>query len=537
MSLVRGILGGLLASVLRGIRAPFGATLVVAWPDGLDSVGHARWMDALSYACSDPRIRSVFVDLDRLPADWHRLTLLRERLVALRASGRTIRAWGQGLSNGSLYVGSVADTLELGPVAEVFATGIGTEMRFFGDALRRAGIEADFHAAGEYKSFGEPFRRTYPSGPNREAMMRLLGSRQEVLVSAVAASRKIDPSVVERAMSRAPIPGSEAVELGLVDRLCSRLEVDRDVTRKVPLARYAGLVGLAERVRERSSLLPKLAVVHLEGNIVDRASGSGPSISPERVLPVLEAVRNDRTVHAVVLHIDSPGGSAVASDRIWQSVKELAEEIPVIAHMGSVAASGGYYIACGAPWIVAEASTLTGSIGVFGGKPVVRGLQRKLGVNTVSLEAGGDPSFFSLSQAFTTDQAKRFQAFLGRAYDTFVERVAMGRKRPVRVVEPHCRGRVWTSQDAEERGLVDEIGGLDRAVQLAAQRAGASLLPVHIPTHPRPSPVQRVIARRFGFGTVAQLAQAEATLRFFKEHAGAALAMLPYSLVSPQTRR
>lgn len=465
----------------------------------------SAWLARLRRAATDPSVAAVVLRIESGPGQWAATTDLRETLLALREAGTPIYAALEAPGSGAMWLASACDRVFLVPTGQVALLGVGTEMTFFGAALEHLGVKPDFEAAGEYKSFGEAFTRTFASAANQEAMGAIIGDLQELLVAGLMEGRGLEREQVERALVEAPLSAEVALELGLVDQLVYDDEL-RDFlkeahgkgTRLLDFSKWVRGDVAVERLDKIGERGENVAVVYLDGNIVMEDGGRGSAIRAKKVVPVLRQLRRDDSVKAVVLHVNSPGGSALASDLIWREVDLLQADKPVIACFEDIAASGGYYLAAPAHEIVARPGTLTGSIGVFGGKLVVGEGMRKLGVHTQQVGSAPNAHLFSPSRRFTPDQRDRFRASLQHIYDGFVERVAKGRGSPVDEVEVHCRGRVWTGSQARENGLVDHFGGLSVALDRACELAGldrGGVRTVEVSTLPRLSAMQWALQR------------------------------------------
>jgi len=456
------------------------------------------WLDRLRRAAADPSVVALLLRLDGSPGSWAATGDLRATLQAIRGAGTRVYAVLQAPGTGAVYLASACDHVFMLPTGQLGLLGVGAELTFFGAALQNLGVEPDFEAAGAYKSFGEPYTRSYASPAYQEAVGLIVEDLQAQLVDGIAQGRDVDATRVRHALARAPLSAQEAIAAGLVDTLAYEDEV-RDWLKEhhgkglrvVEFTAWSRRDVAVERLESVTARGPAIAVVHLDGPIVMEEGGRGTAIRARKVVEILRRIRLDDQVRGVVLHVNSPGGSALASDVIWREVDLLAQDKTVVASFEDVAASGGYYLAAPAHEIVARRGTLTGSIGVFGGKLVVGEGLRKLGVHTHQLGGSPNSHVYSPTRPFTGPQRERFRAMLQRTYDGFVERVARGRRVSVDQVEPHCRGRVWTGEAALERGLIDSFGTLDDAIERArvlAEVPGARRVDVN--TLPRRSALQ-----------------------------------------------
>ncbi len=425
--------------------------------------------EIIAFAASDARGIHLVLD-GGFGGGWATIEALRDALGRAREAGKLITVEAGRYGNAELYIGSVADRVWIRPTGEVAALGVAASLTFGGRLLERLGLRFDVEAAGAYKAFGETFTRSFASPANREATAALVGDLQLELDSTVAAGRRMTLDAARAALAEAPVGAERALELGLVDGVLYRDQVEGQLDElyggapRVPFRRWARARARRSRVEGWIEGQPRVVVLHLVGNVLDGEGAGTPSIAAGPVCRALEALRDDDRVAGVVLAIRSPGGSATASDTIWRCVRRLVEKKPVVAAFGDVAASGGYYIGVGCNEIFAQRSTITGSIGVVGGKPVIGGLLGKLGVSAEVVTERETADMYSLARPFSPLQRERFRQSLDRFYQAFVSRVSAGRRAPFDAVEVHARGRVWTGSAALERGLVDRIGGVEDAV-------------------------------------------------------------------------
>jgi protease-4 len=415
---------------------------------------------------------------------WATMQELRRGIQTFAASGKPTLAWvetfGELGSRGmAAYVLATAfGELWLQPGGEVGLLGVGIETTFVRGTLDRLGIEPQFEQRYEYKNAADVLMRKEFTAAHREALERLAESVFSDAVDTIAEARGLTHDQVRELINSGPRTASEAQAARLVDRLGYR-----DQAYDAMRARTGGKPELlfADRWRPRRKLAPPphrrghVAFVDVRGGIATGRTRRGPmgrQTGSDTVSAQLRAARDNDRARAVVMRVESPGGSAVASEVIWREVWRLREaDKPVIVSMGDVAASGGYYIACPAEVIVALPATLTGSIGVLGGKLVVDSLLERLGVSTGTVQQGAHALMYSARRSFSEDERTRFGATVDAIYHDFVGKVAEGRQRPIADIEAVARGRVWTGRDALEAGLVDELGGLRDAARIARERA------------------------------------------------------------------
>jgi protease-4 len=415
---------------------------------------------------------------------WGTMQELRLGVQAFAVSGKPTLAWAESFGEGSArdmaaYVLATAfGELWLQPGGGVSLLGVGIETTFLRGTLDRLGIEPEVEQRHEYKNAADLVLHTEYTQAHREALQRLAESVFNDAVQTIADARGLDHDRVRELIDTGPRTAAEARDVGLVDRLGYRDQVYEEMR-----ARTGGKPELlfADRWRPRRKLGPPphrrghVAVVDVRGTIVTgrtRRSPMGRQAGSDTVSAQLRAAHNNDRAEAVVLRVESGGGSMVASEVIWREVFRLRESgKPVVASMGDVAASGGYYIACPADVIVALPATLTGSIGVVGLKLVVEALLERVGLSKDTVQQGARALMYSARKGFSEDERARFATIIDAVYDDFVAKVAAGRKRPVAEIEAVARGRVWTGQDALEAGLIDELGGLRDAVRIARERA------------------------------------------------------------------
>jgi protease-4 len=438
----------------------------------------------LLQVAADPRVKAVRVEIRSAGMGLSALQALRESLEAVKRSGKRIFVRMDSGDDRSIYLASVADEVWMPPGGEVLLTGLGASMMFFGPALERLGLVVEVQAAGVFKSFGEPFYRGFPTAPNREATLAMLDGLQGHISEQIAEGRGLSKEALEQAMETGLMGAQAAIEHGLIDSLGYPDELEAAMEAMLggkpkvrSLERYRRGRRLTDWIAALSKPGPAIAVVYLQGPVVERAAGMGSSrrvIASDEVVPVLDAIRQDSQIKGVVLVVESPGGSALASDLIARAVERLDADKPVVASMETVAASGGYYISAPAREIVARRMTLTGSIGVIGGKVVVGETLDQLGVHTELLGPGLGRGIGGPFRRSTAAQQERFRSSLQRVYAQFIEVVAAGRERTYEEILEVAEGRVWTGQQASERHLVDHLGGMVVALERVRVLAGLS---------------------------------------------------------------
>ncbi|MDP9398585.1 MAG: signal peptide peptidase SppA [Actinomycetota bacterium] len=440
---------------------------------------------------------------------------LRQAVLALRAGGTRTVAWAESLgefspANVSYYLATAFEELWLQPSGDVGLTGVALEVPFLRDALDKAGIEPEISQRYEYKNAANLFNERAFTAAHREATERLVTASADQLVRGIAQQRGLTEQQVRDLLDHGPLTAEEARAGGLIDRVGYRDEAYADVRARAGrspqlrfLNRYAAkpatpgspLRLLPGRRRPVVALVHGTGAVRLGRSGRSRLPGSGgTSMGSDTVGSALRAAAAADDVRAVVLRVNSPGGSYAASDAIWREVAQVrAVGKPVVVSMGDVAASGGYFVAMGSDAIVASPATVTGSIGVLGGKQVFDGLLSRLGVRVEAVSEGEHARFYSPRTSYSPSERDRLERWLDAVYEDFTAKVAAGRGLTRAQVHEVARGRVWTGADAQAHGLVDELGGLERAVEIAAARAGVRRgSPVELRTYPKVSPLERL---------------------------------------------
>ncbi|AKN18128.1 protease IV, signal peptide peptidase [Mycobacterium haemophilum DSM 44634] len=505
---------------------------------------------AIHRAADDPRVAGLIARVQLGASPPAAVQELRAAVVAFSAVKPSL-AWAETYPGTlSYYLASAFGEVWMQPSGSVGLIGFASNATFLRDALAKAGIEAQFVARGEYKSAANLFTEGGFTDAHREAVSRMLESLQGQVWQGIAESREIDPAALNPLADRAPLLRDDAVASGLVDRIGFRDEAyariaelvgakgmtpgssepptspdaDEDGPPRLYLSRYASaarsrLVPPMPSIPGRRSK-PTVAVVTLEGPIVN--GRGGPQFLPfgtstgggDTIAAALREVAADESVSAIVLRVNSPGGSVTASETIWREVKRARDRgKPVVVSMGAVAASGGYYVSAGADAIVANPGTITGSIGVITGKLVIRDLKGRLGVGSDTVRTNANADAWSSDAPFTPEQHTHREAEADLFYADFLQRVAEGRGMTTDAVDDVARGRIWTGADALERGLVDELGGLATAVRRAKVLAGLDAdADVRIVSYPGSSLLDMVRPRASSQPGAASLPDAVAAL-------------------------
>lgn len=445
---------------------------------GLDDV-----LEAIGKAKDNDKIKGIYIEAGMLSADsYASLAAIRNALLDFKKSGKWIVAYGDVYTQGTYYVASVADKVFLNPSGQIDWHGISSQPVFLKDLMAKFGVKMQLAKVGTYKSAPEMYTADKMSDANREQVTAYVNGIWQNVCKAVSESRKIS---VEQLNAYADNfitlnDPKDFVKYKFVDKLIYTDQIDAEINKllKQDADDNINTVSLTEMkvVKSKEEKGEEIAVYYAYGNIVDNATGGMLSnehnIVSKTVCDDLKALMDDDDVKAVVLRINSGGGSAYASEQIWHYVEMLKKEKPVVVSMGGMAASGGYYISSGANWIVAEPTTLTGSIGIFGMFPDFSGLlTEKLGVKFDEVKTNKHSAFGTPARPFNEEEMRYLNNYIDRGYALFRSRVAQGRKMKVEQVEKIAQGRVWLGQDALKVKLVDELGGLDKAIAKAAQLA------------------------------------------------------------------
>jgi protease-4 len=436
-------------------------------------------VEAIRAAAEDDNIVGIYLESGMPMTGYASLSEIRNALLKFKESGKFIVAYSETYSEGGYYLASVADAVHLFPEGDLDFKGIGYEFISIKNTLDKIGVKPEIFRVGDFKSAIEPFVNETMSPENREQTEAFIGSIYNSMIQRMAQARSMDP-VRLRAISdemevRTP---KDALELGLVDALSYSDQVNADIRERMGLDKEASVktIGIRQYIDvpgKKKFSTNRVAVLIAEGNIVSgKASSGSGNIASETFIEEIRKIRKDKGIKAVVLRINSPGGSALASDAMWREIELLKAEKPVVASMSDLAASGGYYMAMGANHIVADETSITGSIGVFSLWFNVESLMRqKLGVNSDYIGTGRYSNLYSLNRQLTSDERKVFQDGVERVYETFTTKAAEGRNMPVDKLLAVASGRVWSGVQAYENGLIDELGGLYTAIEKAAELA------------------------------------------------------------------
>ncbi len=444
------------------------------------SVGLKEIIENLEKAKNDPNINGIYLELSEIPSGLSTIKEVRDALLEFKQSGKFVYAYGNYLTQKAYYLASVADKIYLNPQGSIEWKGLRSEVLFFKGTLQKLGIEAEIIRHGKYKSAVEPFSNDKMSNENKEQIQQLTSSIWKQMVAEIAVSRNIEEKrLLKIADQLSALNPDSCLLSGLVDSLLYKDQMDMLIAEKldienkdlkfVELAKYQ---KVPKPISGKGLAKNKIAIVYASGDVVMGNEDEG-TVASERISKAIFDARTDTSVKAIVLRINSPGGSALASEIIWREVKLASQVKPVVASFGDVAASGGYYIACAANMIVAQPTTITGSIGVFGIMFNVRKLMNdKLGITSDGTKTNQYSDFPSVYRPMDNFEKQVMQNEIERIYTTFIDHVSEGRRMDKNIVDKIAQGRVWSGIDAKNINIVDTLGTFTTAITIAAKLAG-----------------------------------------------------------------
>jgi protease-4 len=432
---------------------------------GLDDV-----LANIQKAKKNENIKGIYLKGGMLMGGFASIKEIRDALVDFKKSGKFVVAYADNYMQKNYYLATVADKILINPQGMVELKGLSAELMFFKNTLDKLGIEMQVVKVGTYKSAVEPYINTKMSDANREQVSIFLGSIWKNMVGEISKSRKISPENLNLYADEMMMfqPTEKSKQYNLVDSLVFADEVDSIIgkyTKDFKIVKHNDMCNVPEDVKFEKD---KVGIIYAVGGI---DSGDSEGINSEKLVETINEVANDSSVKAVVFRVSSPGGSAYGSEQIWRALTLLKAKKPLIVSMGDYAASGGYYISCMADKIVAQPTTITGSIGIFGLIPNMEGLNNKLGFTYDGVKTNKMGDAISVNRKFTPEERDLMQNYVNRGYELFVKRCADGRKKTPDQIKAIAEGRVWTGEDALKIGLVDKIGGMDLALKLAVEKA------------------------------------------------------------------
>ena len=432
---------------------------------------------AIQRAAKDDRIKSLLIDVGGFSAGFAKIQQMRSDIEAFKKSGKPVYAYFESAGNGGYYLASAADKVYAPPTADLMITGLYSELPFYRGGLDKIMVEPQFYHIGDYKSYSDMFMRKDMSEAQKTAMNSILDSLYGQLVGGIASGRHLTEEQVKADIDTGMIFGKDILARGLVDGLWYRDQLEAALEKANSNKDGWNQIELSDYAKDRrfdfeSGASKSIAVVIASGDIMSgEGDGSNGNLGSDTVVGWLQKAADNDKVKAVVLRVDSPGGSGLASDVIWREVELVRQKKPVVVSMSSTAASGGYFISMGADGIVAEPGTITGSIGVLTGKFVTKKLWDWTGVNYVPMKRGQNADLFSSYVPFSPDQEKLVVSMMQEFYKDFVTKAAQGRHKSYDEIDRIGQGRIWSGEEALKLGLVDQLGGLSEAIALAKSKA------------------------------------------------------------------
>ena len=431
----------------------------------------------------DNRIKAILLDVDMSGVGWGKAEEIRDAITDFRSSGKPVYAYMELGLNKEYYIATACNKIIVPPPGELFINGLAADVMFFRGSLDKLGIYPDIYQIGKYKSAGDMFTQKQMTDAHREYINSMLDDLFNRYVNAIAQARHKTPDDIRKLIDDAPYGAAKAKEVGLIDDSMYHDDVEKMLKKELGYKdsdAFTPVRGVDYRDVEPESLGlnkgERIAVIYATGDIGSGSSQNSPSgdqsIGSDTLAKALTDAAADKSIKAIVLRVDSPGGSGLASDIIWHAVEAANQKKPVVVSMSDVAASGGYYISASAAKIVAQPSTITGSIGVVAGKPVLRGFYDWLGISNEYVLRGKNAGMFRETEKFSDEERAKFEEWIKNTYyNDFVPKVAKGRKKDAQFIDSVGQGRVWTGAQAKDRSLVDEFGGLDKAIEVAKQLA------------------------------------------------------------------
>jgi protease IV len=431
----------------------------------------------------DKRIKVILLDVNMSGVGWGKAEEIRDAITDFRSSGKQVYAYIEFGLNKEYYIATAADKIIVPPPGELFINGLAADVMFFRGSLDKLGIYPDIYQIGKYKTAANMFKEKEMTEAHRQFMNEFIEDLYQRYINTIAQARKKSPDEVRTLIDNAPYNAEQAKNAGLIDEAMYRDQLENMLKKQLGQKESEPLIAVRSHVYRDVSPESlglnkgeRIAVIYATGEIGSGSSQNSPngdqSIGSDTVAKALNDAAAEKTIKAIVLRVDSPGGSGLASDIIWRAVETANEKKPVVVSMSDVAASGGYYISASASKIIAQPSTITGSIGVLAGKPVMRGLYDWLGISNEYVMRGKTAGMFRATEKFSDEERVKFEEWIKTTYyRDFVPKVAKGRGKDPGYVDSVAQGRVWTGGQAKDKGLVDEFGGLDKAIEVAKQLA------------------------------------------------------------------
>jgi protease-4 len=454
-------------------------TMPVPFLEDLQPMTMIETWQLLRKAAADSRIKAIALEPRDLNVGWAKLEELRGSILAFRKTGKPVYAYLRGAGTKEYYVATAADRVFMAPEDELDVKGLRAELMFVKGTLDKLGVGMEFEHVGKYKDAPDMYTRTSPTPETLEVENEILDQFYADIIAVIAEGRKKQPQAVKALIDDGPFVGKSALDGGLVDAL---LFEDEMYGKLKDAAKLQSVKKISEKDYTRVEVSgvegkTKIAFLVGQGEITRGSTGEtvgSDGITASGLVRLIREVENDASIKGVILRIDSPGGDGIASDDILHEAKVLSAKKPVVISMSDLAASGGYFIAMTGDPVIAYPNTLTGSIGVFFGKVNLKALFDKVGLATYTLRRGRFSDIDSTTNPLTEEQRAKLRREIETFYKGFVDRVAAGRKKPYDTVEPLAQGRVWLGSQAKKNGLVDELGGLDRAIEMVRDKAKIS---------------------------------------------------------------
>ncbi len=449
---------------------------------------------AIKDASGNSKIKAILLDIKSPSLGFAKVQELRDTIAIFKKSGKPVYSYFEHCGNGGYYLASSADEIFMIPVGEIHLIGLSMEATFLRGLFDKIGIEPNMMHHGDYKSYSDMFTQTEMPEAMREVSNAILDSIYEQLTSGIAKGRNLPVEDVVGLIDNGPFSSEEALEAKLVDKSIYWDETENYLKEKLGLTdlKFTDLESYIASKKLFKGKGDKIAVVFASGGVVtgkgtESPFGGAPSIASETYSEIFRKLREDDSIKGILLRVDSPGGSGLASDIIWREQFLTASKKPMVVSMGDVAGSGGYYVAMAGDSIVAEPGTITGSIGVVTGKFSMKGLYDWLGVNKVIIKRGRNADMFSDYQGWVENQEEKMNQSMMNFYWSFVDKVAESRGMTREAVDNVAQGRVWTGKQALDIGLIDKLGGLDEAMAILKEKAGISVdAEVKIISYPKP---------------------------------------------------
>jgi len=494
---------------------------------------------SLKYAAVDDRITGIILEIENIQAGFAKLHELSQQIAAFRQSGKKVLALLNIALPRDYYLATACDSIYMQPEGTILLTGFVAEVSFYKDLLGKLGIEADFEHVGRYKNAPDEYTRQNMTDEQKEVINTILDSRYYDLVSTLARNRNLtEPEIINFIDTITGFSADLALEHKLIDgikysdQLPDLLKADKPYKlSRMSALEYSnidpGSVGFGTG--------PRLALIYCQGTMMNGDDGNDPvfgtTMGADRVIRNLRQAADTKSIKAIIMRIDSPGGLATAADEIWHAVMEARKKKPVIASISDVGASGGYYMAIAADTIVVQSPTLIGSIGVFIGKFSLEELYNKIGVKVTTLQRGKNAGLLNLNQKFTDSERKVVRRLIENSYHSFVSKVAESRKKTFKEVDQIAQGRVWTGEQGLDLNLADVKGGLDEAILIARKMAGVKPEDkIRLIVYPKSRSVLSEILRSVSLTAKTMTNPLQEIDLYFKQIQGRSLYMLPFTL-------